>query len=161
LEQYSEQIKSSQGERMPNLGTRVTFHTQKVENTNLQRCSPFLCTESLSSQKFVSTTTRIARGRQRVVKRTAVLHPDGRKEVVIEEDGVVRRRYVEEIGRESCNDKEEGEGEKEQPRELGSGQERKENRCWFSDIIRGMQGVSRLCFAPCGPVLATVPDQDL
>eukprot|EP00578_Thalassiosira_sp_NH16_P005528 CAMPEP_0181134746 /NCGR_PEP_ID=MMETSP1071-20121207/32254_1 /TAXON_ID=35127 /ORGANISM="Thalassiosira sp., Strain NH16" /LENGTH=486 /DNA_ID=CAMNT_0023221289 /DNA_START=464 /DNA_END=1921 /DNA_ORIENTATION=+ len=43
-----------------------------------------------------TTTTRIAKGRQRSVKRTARLRPDGTREVVIEEGGVVRRRYVEE-----------------------------------------------------------------
>ena len=45
------------------------------------------------TKKIVSTTTRIANGTHRVVKRTAYLHPDGKKEVVVEENGAVRRRY--------------------------------------------------------------------
>jgi len=47
-------------------------------------------------KKVISTTTRIAKGQKRIVKRTAHLYPNGTKEIVIEENGVVVRRYVEE-----------------------------------------------------------------
>ena len=157
------------GERLHNFGTRVTFSTQKVESSSdkMQRnCSPFLCAESEESSKtFVSTTTRIARGRHRVVKRTATLRPDGKKEVVIEEDGVVRRRYVEDIkdSNNSSPHQSTDSSEHEQPgNELNSpGHGDKENGHWYSNLLRGMQGVGRLCFAPCGPVLATVPENDM
>ena len=39
-----------------------------------------------------STTTRIAKGKRRCVTRTAHVHPDGTREVVVEEDGVVKLR---------------------------------------------------------------------
>jgi hypothetical protein len=162
------------GERIHNFGTRVTFSTQKVEqdSDNIQRqCSPFLCAQSdASSKKFVSTTTRIAKGRHRVVKRTATLHPDGKKEVIVEEDGVVRRRYVEDICKDtststSSNQSEDASDHTRQDNELKSSSnsgEGKENGHWYSDLIRGVQGVGRLCFAPCaGPALATVQEQDL
>ena len=61
------------------------------------------------SKVVSTTTTRIARGQKRIVKRTAHLHPDGMKEVVIEENGVVRRRYVE---KENRNDSDDGSDDK-------------------------------------------------
>lgn len=39
-----------------------------------------------------STTTRIAKGKRRCVTRTAHVHPDGTREIVVEEDGVVKVR---------------------------------------------------------------------
>ena len=160
------------GERLHNFGTRVTFSTHKVESSSsdeVQRnCSPFLCVESGETSKtFVSTTTRIARGRHRVVKRTATLRPDGKKEVVIEEDGVVRRRYIEDIkesNNPSCQHYSDSSAHNNiQPgTDLNSsGRGDKENGRWYSNILRGVQGVGRLCFAPCGPVLATVPEHDV
>jgi hypothetical protein len=119
------------------------------------KCSP--ASEKERCKKFVSTTTRIARGQHRVVKRTATLHPDGKKEVVIEENGVVRRRYVEDCSAIPQPGQEKDADHNEQDDKLG-----KENSHWYSDIIRGVQGVIQPCFAPCaGPVLATVQEQDV
>jgi curved DNA-binding protein CbpA len=70
------------GESLPHFGGRVTF------------------TKSESCQKrksFVSTTTRLAHGQQRTITRTVHIQPDGKKEEVIEENGVVKRRHVEEL----------------------------------------------------------------
>ena len=149
------------GERMHNFGTRVTFSTQKVEaepNHTQTNCAPFLCAESESSSKtFVSTTTRIAKGRHRVVKRTATLRPDGKKEVVIEEDGVVIRQYVEDM----CQDDQQSGATSENGEQDNKLNDNSEDGHWYSYLIRGMQGVSSLCFAPCSPMLATVAEQDM
>lgn len=152
---------------MHNFGTRVTFSTQKVEpnSDNIQRqCSPFLCAQSDSSTKtYVSTTTRIAKGRHRVVKKKATLHPDGKKEVVVEEDGVVKRRYVEDVCKDATHSTSSTGSDDGSDNELKSSSEGKENGHWYTDLIRGVQGVGRLCFAPCagGPALATVAEQDM
>lgn len=147
------------GERMHNFGTRVTFSTQKVEAEPIHtqtNCAPFLCAESESSCKtFVSTTTRIAKGRHRVVKRTATLRPDGKKEVVIEEDGVVIRQYVEDM----CKDDQQSSANSENGDGDNKLNDNSEDGHWYSDLIRGMQ--SSLCFAPCSPMLATVAKQDM
>eukprot|EP00804_Cyclotella_cryptica_P024248 CCRYP_012536-RA/>CCRYP_012536-RA protein AED:0.22 eAED:0.22 QI:342/1/1/1/1/1/2/123/413 len=174
----------AKGERLHNFGTRVTFSSQKVESNGVEgtRLCPGFdtalnCTNQSvrCSKKFVSTTTRIAKGQHRVVKRTAYLHPDGKKEVVVEENGVVRQRYVEDFSKDTSGpstphrgnppdnpSEEEHKGDRvdEMPMNPSSSvQEEKENdRPWYSDIIRGMQCVMRPCFAPCGPVLATVPE---
>ena len=99
-------------------GTRVTFSQQstsgignKLEQT-LDACTDTPCggdgggtcggggngesSQRLGEKKVVCQTTRIAKGQRRMVKRTAHLKADGTREVVIEENGVVRRRYVEE-----------------------------------------------------------------
>jgi len=75
------------GEPLPNhnFGTRVTFSTSSKNNKNR------------STASLISTTTRIAHGQQRTVKRIVYIQPDGRREEVIEEDGVVKRRHVEEL----------------------------------------------------------------
>lgn len=70
------------GEPLPLFGTRVTFSTSK----SLQK-----------RRTLISTTTRIAHGQQRTVKRTVYIQPDGKKEEIIEENGVVKRRHVEEL----------------------------------------------------------------
>ena len=88
-------------------GTRVTFSQQFTSGvSNLDRIAEATCTgmcpgsdalnTKASERTVVSTTTRIAKGQKRVVKRTAHVRPDGTKEVVVEENGVVRRRYVQE-----------------------------------------------------------------
>lgn len=46
-------------------------------------------TTALPRTIMSNTTTRIAKGKRRCVTRTAHVHPDGRREVVVEENGVV------------------------------------------------------------------------
>jgi len=111
-------------------GTRVTYSAQQTSTAASASAEPIGKLERIAQmtpdnaclgsslrenrKKVVSTTTtRIARGQKRIVKRTAHLHPDGTKEVVIEENGVVRRRYVEKENRDdgdagSGTDKEDG-----------------------------------------------------
>ena len=88
----------AKGERLHNFGTRVTFSSSTSSNTStfsrIARCPAFgsdlgsdlgFSTSRKHAKKIVSTTTRIAKGQHRVVKRTAYLHRDGRKEVLVEE----------------------------------------------------------------------------
>ena len=83
------------GEPLPNhnFGTRLTFSSsQRVSSSRRNHNSTNGTTTSL-----ISTTTRIARGQQRTVTRTVCIQPDGRREEVIEENGEVKGRHVEEM----------------------------------------------------------------
>lgn len=106
-----------------NFGTRVTFSTSKRYSSNNSNNNNNRSTASLTS-----TTTRIAHGQQRTVKRTVYILPDGKKEEIVEENGVVKRRHVEEL----C------------PPSAGAGKD-KENQAaaschgWHSGVIRGLR----------------------
>ena len=76
-------------ELLPHFGTRVTFSTSENKK-RLQKSSS-------NCKTLISTTTRIAHGQSRTVTRTVVIQPDGKKEEVIEVNGVVKRRHVEEL----------------------------------------------------------------
>ena len=100
---------------------------------------------------MVSTTTRIAKGQKRIVRRTAHLRPDGTKEVVIEENGVVRRRYVEESAT-SANannsDNDVRDDNETSPKEKDDEEEgglQKENK--FT-----LMGLFKTCLAPCSSI---------
>jgi curved DNA-binding protein CbpA len=170
----------ARGERLHNFGTRVTFSSQKVDRGGNNK-SNVLCpgigstlhesTKAIGSDRtFVSTTTRIANGQHRVVKQTAILHADGKKEVVVEENGVVRRRYVEEFAKDERTGASDAQQEPHEtdgefissPHNTDTMQEEgKENgRPWYSEVLKNVQGVFRPCLAPCGPVLVSVPEKD-
>jgi len=116
----------AQGAEKHLFGTRVTFSENKTSGmsslANIASCGATSCIPSSTcgaedstttntttnnnnnnngikpgkEKKVISTTTRIAKGQKRIVKRTAHLYPNGTKEIVIEENGLVVRRYVEE-----------------------------------------------------------------
>jgi len=124
------------------------------------------------TRKIVSTTTRFANGTQRVVKRTAYLHSDGTREVVVEENGVERRRYL--VDGLSAQESEggpdaspntntpgrKGRDASSSPRSGGTGESDGTNsgkgngnngrdRSWYLNIFE-------TCFAPCGgPAMVT------
>jgi len=120
------------------------------------------------TRKIVSTTTRFANGTQRVVKRTAYLHSDGTREVVVEENGVERRRYLvdglsaqeSEGGKENNTPGRKGCDASSSPESGGTGESDGTNsgkgngnngrdRSWYLNIFE-------TCFAPCGgPAMVT------
>lgn len=110
------------GERH-NFGTRVTFSTSKRFSSSSNNNG--------STASLISTTTRIAHGQQRTVKRTVYILPDGKKEEVVEENGVVKRRHVEELCPPTHTS-------------AGAGKD-KENQAaaschgWHSGVIRGLR----------------------
>jgi len=107
----------AQGAEKHLFGTRVTFSENKTSGmsslANMATCGlatscipSSTCGADTSSstttannnnnnvkqgkeKKVISTTTRIAKGKKRIVKRTAHLYPNGTKEIVIEENGLV------------------------------------------------------------------------
>ena len=77
--------------------TSTTTAANNNNNTNNNKNNNGIkSTGKGKEKKVISTTTRIAKGQKRIVKRTAHLYPNGTKEIVIEENGLVVRRYVEE-----------------------------------------------------------------
>ena len=171
------------GGRSHLFGTRVTFSQNKIESTSgtgllcganaIHSCSDDtnVADQQLNSErgkkegvktpsrKVISTTTRIAKGKRRQVTRTAHLYPDGKKEIVIEEDGIVRRRYVEEASTplspnvnnnsgENNGNKEngqKGDNETTPNRKQGSaGGLQKEESGKFTIL-----GLLRACYSPC------------
>mmetsp|Transcript_27644 Transcript_27644/g.50897 ORF Transcript_27644/g.50897 Transcript_27644/m.50897 type:complete len:423 (+) Transcript_27644:300-1568(+) len=148
-------------------GTRVTFSQQtssglgKLER--IANCSADTTTcgggggggcngssnKPLKEKKVVSTTTRIAKGQKRIVRRTAHLRPDGTKEVVIEENGVVRRRYIEESANTPNSDNDVRDDDETSPKEKEGEEEegglQKENK--FT-----LMGLFKTCLAPCSSI---------
>ena len=118
------------GESLPHFGGRVTF-------TKSETCE--------KRKSFVSTTTRIAHGQQRTITRTVHIQPDGKKEEVIEENGVVKRRHVEELcplPKSSSKGTTSSEGEtKEGDTQRKGLQENNQATCnnWHSGVICGLR----------------------
>lgn len=118
------------GESLPHFGGRVTF-------TKSETCE--------KRKSFVSTTTRLAHGQQRTITRTVHIQPDGKKEEVIEENGVVKRRHVEELcppPKSSSKGTTGSEGEtKEGDTQRKGLQENNQATCnnWHSGVICGLR----------------------
>lgn len=94
---------------------------------------------------IVSTTTRIARGQRRIVTRTAHVHGDGSREILVEEGGAVVRRYVEPApgDGDGCDAGVRGDG----PAGEEAGRGRDGHDGGFS-----VMGAIRQCFAPCAAI---------
>lgn len=115
------------------------------------------------TRKIVSTTTRFANGTQRVVKRTAYLHSDGTREVVVEENGVERRRYLVD-GLSSPEAENSPDANPNTPGRKGRDAATGESDGTNHDKANGTNGRERswylnileTCFAPCGgPAMVT------
>lgn len=98
----SQQTKSSHGD-LKSLAAGVmggcagcAAEGEESDNTNTTQSNNAVKKKKQPEKTVVSKTTRIAKGKKRQVTRTAKLHVDGTKEVIVEENGVVVRRYVEE-----------------------------------------------------------------
>ena len=174
------------GGRSHLFGTRVTFSQNKIESTSgtgllcganaIHSCSNDTNVtddhqsnsekkggvKKTPSRKVVSTTTRIAKGKRRQVTRTAHLYPDGKKEIVIEENGIVRRRYVEEAsstplsspnvnsndgenhGKDENDQKDDNETTSNDREQGSAGGLQKEESGKFT-----LLGLFRACYSPC------------
>ena len=157
-------------------GTRVTFSQQTTSGLGkLDRFAEAACgtdttvaascdssSSKIKEKKVVCQTTRIAKGQKRMVKRTAHLRTDGTKEVVIEENGAVIRRYVEEAqvhsttGNSASNSQ-----DKHQTRQHGDDQSKQHD---VGEDEGGLQkedeekfsllGIFKSCLAPCTSINA-------
>jgi curved DNA-binding protein CbpA len=113
-----------------NFGTRITFSTSERLSSSFNNSN-----HNGSTASLISTTTRIAHGQQRTVKRTVYILPDGKREEVIEENGVVKRRHVEELCPPPQTTPHSSDGGKDKENQAAAAS------CygWHSGVIRGLR----------------------
>jgi curved DNA-binding protein CbpA len=113
------QIPSRLNMMHPNSGIRFAF------SSGQHSLSP-----SSGTHKYTSSTTYFSNGKKHTRNETTVVYPDGRKEVVIEEDDGVERRFEERVPVEHLS-----KASKQEP--------------WYMGAWHGLKDKLAMCYAPC------------
>lgn len=97
-----------------------------------------LSTGPNGSRQYVSKTTQFVQGKKFTRVETTTIHPDGRKEVVIEGNDYVERHSTPPKKKKK----------KEQKEDVAS----KENQPWYMDAWNGIRDKLTMCYNPCGAI---------
>lgn len=94
------------------------------------------------AKRFISKTTQFVQGKKYSRMETTTVHPDGRKEIVIEGDNYVQRRYSTPPKR------------KEEKRNQENMTQREEDKMpWYMNAWHDIRDRLSMCHNPCGTIL--------
>lgn len=106
-------------------------------------------TNESGSKKFTSKTTQFFQGKRFSRKETTTLHPDGRKEIVIEGDNCVKRRWTSPPKTKVVP---EGNDATDDARSINKQPERPDEP-WYVEAWKGVRERMNMCFNPCGEIM--------